>query len=433
MRAKRSPERRGALVLGANYRGLGVVRSLGRRGLPVWLCLTDEHRVACASRYARRSLSWPSEDEAQQVGHLLELNRRYGLGGWVLFPTCDETAALLARHRGVLEQHFLVAAPTSEVMRVAYDKRDTHALAAEIGLDQPWTIFPAHRRDVEAIECDFPVVLKPAFKADSNRFTAAKAWRVDSRSELLARYDEALTLVPPHVLMIQELVPGTVAAQLSYAALCVGGEAIATASAIRARQQPMDFGKASCHVQTTEDGDAAAQARRLLRALRLTGIVEVEFKRDARDGRPKLLDINARAWGWHTLCARAGVDFPWLQWELLNGRVPAPARARPSVRWVRMSTDVPTAVREIRAGRLPAHEYLRSLRPPLETAIFAPDDPLPALFDLPFLALLGARRALTTPSPHPATAPAHSVALAPPDAPLRLAHSARSERSPRAA
>ncbi|MDT4912917.1 MAG: hypothetical protein QOC66_2045, partial [Pseudonocardiales bacterium] len=27
----------GALVLGADYRGLGIVRSLGRRAVPVWV------------------------------------------------------------------------------------------------------------------------------------------------------------------------------------------------------------------------------------------------------------------------------------------------------------------------------------------------------------------------------------------------------------
>jgi D-aspartate ligase len=398
MRANRSPEGHGALVLGANYRGLGVVRSLGRHGVPVWLCRSDEHRVACTSRYAQHSLAWPGGDEVRQIEYLLDLGRS-GLSGWALFPTCDETAALVARHRAALEERFLVAAPAPEAMRVAYDKRDTHTLAAEVGVDQPWTTFPANRTDVEALSCAFPVVLKPAFKAESNRFTAAKAWRVDSRTQLLARYEEACRLVPPDVLMVQELIPGTGGAQLSYAALCVDGEAIASASAVRVRQQPMDFGKASSYVQTTDDGDAAAQARRLLRAMRFTGIVEVEFKRDSRDGRPKLLDINARVWGWHTLCARAGIDFPWLQWQLLHGCAPSAARARPSVRWVRMSTDLPTAAREIGAGRLRFGDYVRSLRPPLETAIYATDDPLPALLDLPVLALLAAQRACRAPRP----------------------------------
>src|SRR5262245_43645103 len=185
MRDSRLPKPRGALVLGANYRGLGVVRSLGRRGIPVWLCRSDEHRVASASRYVQGSLAWPADGEAEQVKYLIGLAAKYGLRGWALFPTCDETAALLARNRAVLERDFSVASPAPAAMRVAYDKRNTHTLAAELGIDQPWTTFPADRGDVERLDCEFPVVLKPAFKSDANRFTAAKAWRVDSRADLL--------------------------------------------------------------------------------------------------------------------------------------------------------------------------------------------------------------------------------------------------------
>jgi predicted ATP-grasp superfamily ATP-dependent carboligase len=98
----RRPEA-GALVLGANYRGLGMVRSLGRRGAPVWVALTDEHRVACASRYVRRTIRCPSAGD-ERAAALVALARREGLSDWVLFPTDDETGLFLARHAGVLER-----------------------------------------------------------------------------------------------------------------------------------------------------------------------------------------------------------------------------------------------------------------------------------------------------------------------------------------
>ena len=62
-----------------------------------------------------------------------------------------------------------------------------------------------------------------------------------------------------------------------------------------------------------------------------------------------------------------------------------PARAKPGVRWVRLSTDLPTAISEIARRRLPLWSYLKSLRPPHESAIFARDDLRPALFELPML------------------------------------------------
>ena len=76
----------------------------------------------------------------------------------------------------------------------------------------------------------------------------------------------------------------------------------------------MDFGRFSTYVETIDQPEIDGPARQLLKAIRYTGVVEVEFKRDPRDGCCKLLDINPRVWGWYTLCARAGVDFTRLLW-----------------------------------------------------------------------------------------------------------------------
>src|SRR5271168_2607550 len=79
----------GALVMGANYRALAVVRSLGRRGIPVWVLNQDSHMLARLSRYTRRSLPWPTGDHNTQAEHLLWLAAKYQLGGAMLLPTDD--------------------------------------------------------------------------------------------------------------------------------------------------------------------------------------------------------------------------------------------------------------------------------------------------------------------------------------------------------
>jgi predicted ATP-grasp superfamily ATP-dependent carboligase len=195
-------------------------------------------------------------------------------------------------------------------------------------------------------------------------------------------------LVAPEVIIIQELVPGGGETQFSYAALCIDGRPLASITARRTRQYPMDFGRASTYVETIEQPEVEEPARRLLAAMRYTGLIEVEFKRDPRDGCYKLLDVNPRVWGWHTLGRRAGVDFPYLLWQLIHGEPAPEACARVGVRWVRMATDVPAVASEMRQGRLSPRAYLGSLRGPLEFAIFSKDDPLPALFDVPLLTAL---------------------------------------------
>ena len=145
----------------------------------------------------------------------------------------------------------------------------------------------------------------------------------------------------------------------------------------------MDFGRASTYVETIDAPDVERIARRILNALRFDGIVEVEFKRDPRDGALKLLDINPRVWGWHSLGRAAGVDFPYLLWRLLRGEQVDERRGRAGVRWVRALTDLPVSIGEIRAGRMTMREYLASLRGPMEFAILAADDPLPAVVEIP--------------------------------------------------
>src|SRR5690349_1741538 len=136
-----SKENAGALIIGGDYRGLGIVRSLGRQGIPVWV-LTDEHLLAATSRYARRSLPWPAGDDTQRVKYLLELGVQHGLDGWALFPTGDEAVGLLACNHAELKKQFRLTIPPWEEIRWAYDKRLTYALAQELGVDFPRTYYP---------------------------------------------------------------------------------------------------------------------------------------------------------------------------------------------------------------------------------------------------------------------------------------------------
>jgi D-aspartate ligase len=374
----------GAVVIGAAYGALGIVRSLGRRGIPVWVAHGRGQLVGAVSRYARRRLPWPA-DEAARLDCLLSLATRCHLDGWAIYPTDDETSALVARHEQVLSKHFLLTTPPWQILRWAYDKRLTYGLAADLGIDHPWTRLPRSREEVAALDCAFPAILKPAFKDRINPFTLAKAWRVEDRRELLERYDQACELVDPHSIMVQELIPGGGEAQFSFASLCADGRVLAWTVARRTRQYPVNFGAGSTLVETVDNPAIEEPARRLLAAISYSGLVELEFKVDPRTGQAKLLDINARTWLWHMVARRAGVDFPYLTWQLIHGIEIPETRARPGVRFVRGITDFPAAMTEIRQGRLSLRAYLRSLAPPLECAVFALDDLLPAVVDVPSL------------------------------------------------
>jgi D-aspartate ligase len=389
--SERSPG--GALLLGADYRALGVVRSLGRQGIRVWMLKEPDEQLASLSRYVERCVAWPPT-RADRADFLRELAGSEGLEGWALIPTADETAAMVARQHDDLARYFTHTIPPWDIFRWAYDKRLTYAAAERLAIAFPRTVYPRGIAEVANVPLSFPAALKPAVKKSFNRLTAAKAWRVDDRRELLDRYSEACTLVEPETLMVQELVPGGGEMQFSYAALCRQGEPLASLTARRTRQSPADFGRSSTFVETVTCPEVVEPSLRLLREIRFTGLIEVEYKRDPRDGEMKLLDANPRVWGWHTLCGRAGVDFSNLLWLLVSGRPVPSTNARSGVAWLRVTTDTPTALRELISRRIRARDYLRSLLGPHESAIFAWDDPVPGLLELPLLTYLLGRRLL---------------------------------------
>jgi D-aspartate ligase len=382
-----------------------LARSLGRQSVPFWVGSPPTIRLASFSRYTRRTLPWPSGDDETQVEYLLEVAARNNLDQWVLFPTSDETAALLSRSHSRLSRRYRVSAPTWNVLRWAYDKRLTYRLAADQQVDYPQTFYPLMDADLADVNCDFPAILKPAVHASINRLTEDKAWRVANREELLLRFREARELMPPDLILVQEMIPGSGGSQFSFAALCCDGKTIASLTARRTRQYPIDFGYSSSFVETMDVPEIVAPSQRLLAAIGYTGIVEVEYKFDFRDGRFKLLDINPRLWTWSPLGGRAGMDFPYLLWKMLQGMPVAEQRAPAGVRWVRMSTDLPAAFQEMLRGRLNLREYLRSLRGPLQFALVAVDDPLPGLMDLPIFAFKHLYNAYPSLRKNAATAP----------------------------
>jgi D-aspartate ligase len=381
----------GALVLGADYRGLGAVQSLGRHGVRVWVLHEGSRGIGSFSRYTERSLHWPEGDEDERAQFLLELAGRSRLHGWMLFPTRDDTAAFCARNREELAQVFTMTTPPWAVLRWAHDKRLTQRLAAEADVPYPSTWEPGPD-GVEALDCLFPAIIKPAVKDLTNQLTLDKAWRVDDRASLVARYEQARGLMQADEILVQELVPGDGRNQFSFAALASKGKPIATLVARRTRQYPMDFGRASTFVETIDAPLVAELGTRIVETMGYTGLVEVEFKLDPRSAELKLLDVNPRLWGWHTIGRRAGVDFSLLLWRLAQGDQITPIVGRPGVRWMWPAGDVPTAAREILKRRLALSEYLRGFRRPIDFATVTLGDPLPGLLELPLVVAVGLRK-----------------------------------------
>jgi len=381
----------GALVIGGDYQGLGIVRSLGRHRVPVCI-VDDEHSVSRYSRYTTKFVHAPSlRDERKTVDYLLDVGNRLGLQGWVLYPTRDETVAAISRYREELSTVFRVPTPEWNSVQWAWDKRNSYQLAEKLEIPIPVTRYPQHVDELaELANLNPPFAIKPAIKEHFIYSTKAKAWRANNHAELRSLFQKAAEFVPRGEIMVQEVIPGGGSQQYSYCAFFRDGQAVGKMVARRRRQHPLEFGRASTYVETVDIPLLEELAERFLRAINYYGLVEVEFKLDPRDSQYKLLDVNARTWGYHSLGARAGTDFSYMLFADQIGLPVSPCRAKPGVAWMRFTTDLPAACMGLLAHDTDFKSYIRSLRACGTEAVFSAKDPLPGLAEIllvPYLAI----------------------------------------------
>jgi D-aspartate ligase len=383
----------GAVVVGGDYQGLEIVRSLGRHGVPV--CVVDnEHSIARFSRYCSSFVQRPDlREEASTVQTLLNLAKEMDLHGWVLYPTREEHVAAFSRHRSELSKVFRVPTPEWETIQWAWDKRNTYKLAEELSIPVPITKYITGIDQLTELDgLSAPFAIKPAIKEHFVYATKAKAWCANDHAELKTLYQKAAELVGPGEMMIQELIPGGGNQQFSYCAFFRDGEAVGKMVARRRRQHPLQFGRASTYVETVDIPILEEFSERFLRAIHYYGLVELEYKLDPRTSEYKLLDVNARTWGYHSLGYGAGVDFSYMLYSDQLGLPVTPCRSPAGVGWVRMTTDVPAAVMAYLGGDLDLKSYIRSLRNCKVEAVFSREDPLPGLAEILLVPYLAVKR-----------------------------------------
>lgn len=370
--------RPGAIVLGGNFVGLGLVRSLGRRGVPTWVIDSDRKKsIAQFSRYCRRFIA--TTEPVHEV--LLREGRLHELQGWVVFAVADDYVEALSTHFEELAGMYRLTAQPANVTGIALDKRTTYATAAELGIDVPWTCTTSDVSTVDVDRITYPAILKPAVNHRFFPHTNVKALKVQNGAELRRQFNRMTAFIEPEEIMIQEMISGGGESQFSFCAVADRGRVFGSLVARRRRQYPIEFGNASTFVETAHQPVVEANGRRFMEAIGFDGMGEIEFKFDRRDGKYKILDFNPRPWGWHTLGAAAGVDFAYLLWRHKVGLPVDEIKPREAT-WCREITDA-VAIVKAHDRKAELSRLVRAVMTGrLTTATFKSLDPLPFFAEL---------------------------------------------------
>lgn len=325
-----------ALVLDANQRSaLAVTRSLGKHDIP--LLTADDSATALSgySRYSQRYTSYPSPllHPDHFVSAIAELCKKENIS--IVFPMTELTTGLLLNNRDQLPGITLPFADISSVDALA-DKYALMQLAETLNVPIPktWYASGPHNLPVELNSLHYPLVLKPSKSwLDHNGTWLHTNVRFAEHAEDAANILEHDPAFQTHSFMLQECVPGKGEGVF---ALYDHGKPLAFFAHKRLREKPPRGGVSVLSESAAVDPKLLSYTRTLLDHVGWHGIAMVEFK-VSEDGTPYLMEINTRFWGSLQLAVDAGVDFPWLLYQLACGEQVSPVESYKvgrRLRWV---------------------------------------------------------------------------------------------------
>ncbi len=360
--------------------GLGIARTAGRLGIRVYWVHVQRWSPATLSRYVHERTVWAANTRDEVlVESLLTLGRRIGCE-CVLIPIDDRGAIFVADHAEALRERFLFPDQPAGLARSLSNKKEMSLLCKKMGVPTPAATFPQSRDDVAELAetAVFPVVMKriasfvPEDQTQTESVTIA-----NSPQELLREYEKIETLVEPNVLLQDYIPGGPESVWMFNGVFNKYSECLASFTGKKIRQAPPFTGATTLGIclknETVEE-----MTMEFMRKIGYSGIVDMGYRYDRRDGQYKLLDVNPRIGETFRLFVDSnGMDVLRALYLDLTGQPVKRGSAREGRKWIVEQRDLLSSLRYIRLRRLTLTAWARSLRGIEEGAWFARDDLVP--------------------------------------------------------
>lgn len=348
-----------AIVLSGYTMALGVVRALGSMGVVVNMFHYHEKDIGHVSKYVNKSIFAPNpeKNESGFIDLLIQYSEIFE--GGVLFPVSDETVVAVARNKDQLLNHYSVACPEWHVVCQYIDKKHTYRLAAEHGIPSPKTIVPTSLDDVLAYskEAHFPCLVKPSQSHLFYEHFRCKMYPVNNEEEMVSVYRKAAEAGLE--VMLQEIIEGDDIDVVNYNAYFHDGAPLVEFTAEHTRNAPPCWGSPRV-VRSIHIPEVINPGRKILQAMGFYGYACTEFKKDARDGVYKLMEVNGRHNLSTLLAVKCGINFPYLQYKHLAENVPPSFSAfKTDIYWVDITRDIGYSLKFLMQERYTPVQYLR--------------------------------------------------------------------------
>ena len=370
-----------AIILGAGGNGLGVARSLGRRGIHTIVITDNIHSAESHSRFINEKIPFSGSDK--DLVEMLLRNTALHKDFPVVFPIRDATVSAIAERLPELKKTYRIGMPDPETIKTALSKTSFDKMALDSGFPTAKTFsIKSYAQMEEVIEqIQFPCILKPELR--SNAFisaASAKAFLARTPSELKNQYLSFANASPEVV--VQEYIPGGEKdLYFCFQYYNRDSKPLVSISGRKIRQWPPRCGStSSCEVVSIPEIEFLST--HFFQSIHYFGPCSTEFKRDPRNGNFVFIEPTIGRTDWNNSFAEGnGIPIPFIAYCDITGLpVPLFRQKRLKYRWIRWSADYQAASHAISQGDLSISNWIKSIMPPIVGPVWSLDDPAPFFY-----------------------------------------------------
>jgi len=367
------------LVLSGHTIALGVVRSLGSNGVPVYLVSYDKKDMAQKSRYLIGSfvLPHPEKNTEDFIAGLLKIGEQIGRA--IIFPADDPTLVTLSQNLESLKTKFIVPTPDWSIIKKVINKDITYSIAEEVDVPIPKTFLLDKTVTVSSDlikDFRFPCLIKPVQSHTYYDVFKTKMAVVNNITELELNFNECKKYNID--VTVQEIIVGETCQGLNFNSLFYNGKIKQGFTAYKVRMTDSDYGIPVVVRSREMIKELWEYSEKLLGKIGYEGYSCIEYKFDKRDGLYKLLEVNGRYNRSSLLSVKTGINFPWIQYNyLVNNKDFIHRDYKKNYYYVDEFKDIQVNIKSVLTGKQNIIKFLKPYFSKNVLAIFSVKDPNP--------------------------------------------------------
>lgn len=387
-----TPSKPAAIVIGSGVVTLGVINDLSADGIAVAHVSPKSSDIALRSRWPMDKVVLDADgDLTQQVLDALH-SKSDSWRGACLIPTNDPMLRVISRNLDTVTDSYVTNVVDWKTLYPIINKALLYEVASQAGIPTPKVLYGFDQSEAEdwAGSVQYPVIVKPSQTPEFFSRFNAKVLQVNSREELkrqLAKITEFGLDV-----MVSEIIPGQQTDIRTYRSyIDRHGQIIAEMCSEKIRSHPPEYGVGIVQRTIPLEDPLCRQGQALLKALNFRGFASTEFKRDARDGQLKLMEINPRPAMVQRLFRKAGINFARLAIDDAMGKpLTGTYTYRPNIQCIHNTADLYHFRHHAKRGLSGLRDYFAPYLSRRKVFLVPPlRDPVPYLYEM--RKIIGAR------------------------------------------